>query len=102
MAFNIISRPHQASRINYNQIKGSGIYQRGSICQLDKCKPRPNTTPKSPKPTSLNKTPLTPLNATKLSSKDNKWRLRNTTYPNFNTLWVNIPNGNFTVLRNVS
>jgi hypothetical protein len=96
----IISRPHNSANTNYNQLKGSGILPTPNpICKLPKCKPKPLAVPRSPTPRPHKKFPLQPLVAKKLSKKDNRWQLGNTIYPNFNTLWVNIPYKNFTILK---
>ena len=95
----IIARKHNPKRVNYNQLKGSGIIPRGPICKLEKCVPRPLPTPKKPVPIAARRPWPKPLIATKKSPKDNKWTLNGIRYPDFNSLWVNIPRGSFTVLK---
>ncbi len=95
----IIARKFNSKNINYNQLKGSGILQRGLICTLPKCIPQPLPVPKTPIPQLINRPPPAALIAIKQSSKDNKWVLSGINYPNFNSLWVNIPRGSFTVLK---
>lgn len=94
----IIVRKQNSNNVNYNQLKGSGIYSRGPICRLTKCKPAPNPTPTTPKPKTISRRIPTPLCATKVPR--NKWSLNGLTYPDFNSLWVNIPNKAFTILKN--
>jgi hypothetical protein len=96
---NIISRPINPNKVNYRQLKGSGLIKRNKlICKLPKCKPEPFPTPTSPKPYLRTKFQFKPLTVTKLPNS-NKWRLGSTIYPNFNVLWVNIPQRNFIILK---
>ena len=95
----IIARKFNLKNTNYNQLKGSGLFQRGSICTLSTCIPQPLSVPKAPVPKLINRTPPVSLVATKQSSKNNKWVLSGIHYPTFNSLWVNIPRGSFTILK---
>jgi hypothetical protein len=95
----IIVRKHNPQNVNYNQLKGSGLFPRGPICMLKKCRPTSRPVPISPVPKSLNRQALSPLCARKQSLKDNKWELNGARYPDFNTLWVNIPNKAYTILK---
>ena len=95
----IIVRKHNPQNVNYNQLKGSGIYSRGPICRLNKCVPKSPSTPTMPKPKTIYRSAPKPLCATKNSVKKNKWSLNGAHYPDFNTLWVNIPNKAFTILK---
>lgn len=95
----IIARKHNPQNTNYNQIKGSGILPRGPICMLEKCIPKGRPAPTKPVPQRIKRPAPKPLIAVKKAPKDNMWCLNGTRYPDFNTLWVNIPRGSFTVLR---
>lgn len=96
----IIVRKHSSQNTNYNQLKGSGILPRNSqFCKLSKCQAQGLPTPNKPTPKRIQRNPPEPLCATKLSPKDNKWVLNKIHYPDFNTLWVNIPNKAFTILK---
>jgi hypothetical protein len=95
----IIAKKHDPKNTNYDQLKGSGLLPRGPICALAKCKPKSLKTPKAPAPQYIKRPPPEPLIATKASPSSNKWTLNSIQYPTFNSLWVNIPRGSFTVLR---
>ena len=95
----IIARKFNLKNTNYNQLKGSGILQRGAICTLPTCIPQPLSVPKVPIPQLINRPLPIPLIATKQSSKDNKWSMAGVHYPTFNSLWVNIQRGSFTILK---
>lgn len=96
----IIARKHNPQVVNYNQLKGSGLFPRPEpVCQLTKCQSTSLPIPVSPIPQPVRLKTLVPLVATKQSPEDNKWMLNGITYPNFNSLWVNIPLRSFTILR---
>ena len=95
----IISRPHDVRKTNYNQLKGSGLLRVGPICELAKCKPIGLSVPNKPVPMNIRRPAPKPLVAVKKSQKSNKWTLNGICYPTFNSLWVNIPRGSFTVLK---
>ena len=96
----IIVRKHNPKNTRFDQLRGTGLLPvPNAICELPKCKPEPLTVPKSPKPKTSFRPAPTPLCARKSSKKDNKWSLRGITYPNFNSLWINIPQKRFTVLK---
>ena len=95
----IIARKHNPKNTNYNQLKGSGLIPRGPICNVGKCIPESLPTPKKPVPRMVRRTALKPLVAIKKSNKSNKWYLNGVRYPDFNSLWVNIPGRSFTVLK---
>jgi hypothetical protein len=95
----IIARKHNPKNTNFNQLKGSGLIPRGPICNVGKCIPESLPTPKKPVPKYIRRPAPKPLVATKKSPKSNKWCLNGVRYPDFNSLWVNIPRGSFTVLR---
>ena len=95
----IIAKKYDPKNVNYDQLRGSGIYPRGPICTLAKCKPKSQPAPTEPKPKKIRRPAPKPLIATKASPSDNKWTLNNIQYPDFNSLWVNIPRASFTVLK---
>ena len=86
--------------VNYDSLKGSGlIYRPDPFCMEEPCKPKPNPTPKGPVPRPKTQGELIPLIATKQGPATNKWELENIIYPTFNSLWVNIPRKQFTLLK---
>lgn len=96
----IIARKYDSRNTNYNQLKGSGLLPvLEPICKLDPCKPSSLPIPVGPVPRNRSIFPLKPLIAVKPSLKNNKWVLNGITYPNFNSLWANIPLKSFTILR---
>ena len=95
----IISRKHNPKNTNFNQLKGSGLIPRGPICNVGKCIPASLPTPRKPVPMGIRRPAPKPLVAIKTSPKDNKWVFNGRYYPDFNSLWVNIPGRSFTVLR---
>jgi len=96
----IIVRKHDTKKTKFNQLQGSGLLPVASpICTKPKCIPTRRGTPKGPVPQTRRRNIPKPLIATKQSPKDNKWELNGQKYPDFNTLWVNIPRASFTVLR---
>ena len=96
----IISRKHDPKNINYNQLQGTGLLPvPGPVCTLDKCLPKPLPVPQTPVPKPARRLPPKPLIAVKPSKKSNKWVLNGVRYPDFNSLWVNIPRKSFTALK---
>lgn len=87
-------------RVRYGNLRGSGLIPRPDpYCMLDSCKPTPNPTPTSPVPQPIDRPAPEPLCATKLGPDTNKWELNGIRYPNFNSLWVNIPRQRFARLK---
>lgn len=87
-------------RVRYGNLKGSGLIPRPDpYCMETKCKPTPNPTPRLPTPQPINRPSSNPLCAEKLGPDTNQWRLNGIQYPNFNSLWLNIPKQQFTRLK---
>jgi len=95
----IIARKYNPKKTKFNQLQGSGILPRPPFCTTSKCLPAPNPIPSRPTPQTLEKGIPEPLIAVKQSPKDNKWELNGQKFPDFNSLWVNIPRMSFTILR---
>lgn len=95
----LIVNKQNPKNVNYN-IKGSGLlYVPEPFCMAESCKPKPNPTPKGPTPKPKKKYDLVPLTATKQGPDTNKWELKGAIYPTFNSLWVNIPRQQYTLLK---
>jgi hypothetical protein len=95
----IIARKYNSKNVKYDQLKGSGLLPRGPICRLAKCAPTGIPTPTKPVPKQARRPAPKPLVAVKKSVKSNKWCFNGIRYPDFNSFWVNIPLGSFTVLK---
>ena len=90
---------HNFNQTNFNNLRGSGLYYRGTICTSDSYKSYSNQVPTSPVPTTIFRSAPEPLCAEKIESSSNRWDLNNTVYNTFNSLWVNIPKKQFTRLK---
>lgn len=93
----IIVRQQNPQNINYNN-NGLGFKVREPYCMEPECVPQPNSIPTSPTLKPKLYRPLQKLEACKTSKSSNNWKFQGATYPDFNSLWLNIPK-RFVVLR---